>query len=321
MTDSIARDAVLAAITSGGGRPVAATARARLMGSRFAMTVVGAGIQEARASLRLARRLESLWSRFRADSEITALNLAEGAPQRVHPHTVRLVREMLDAHRRTDGDFDPTLLPALVAAGYGTSRVDPSRTTLLPPSAVAPGRLDAVRIDGDVITVGRGTTLDPGGIGKGLAADLAVTQALRRGALGAMAQFGGDVVVDGLAPDGQAWRIGVEDPFDVDRQLGVVRLVRGAIATSSVRKLRWTAPDGGAAHHLLDPRRSRSISTDVQTVTVIAATGARAESLTKPGFLRPIDAYLPWLSQHGAAGLVVSADGVAHTSANWDAYR
>lgn len=321
MTASIAREAVLAAIASTGDRPAAVTARARLMGSRFAVTVVGARADQARGSLALARRLESLWSRFRADSEITALNLAEGRPLRVHPHTVRLVREMLDAHRRTDGDFDPTLLPALVAAGYGTSRVDPSRTTLLPASAVAPGRMDAVRVEGDVITLGRGTTLDPGGIGKGLAADLAVTHALRRGALGAMAQFGGDVVVDGLAPDGQAWRIGVEDPFDPDRQLAVVRLVRGAVATSSVRKMRWTGPDGSDAHHLLDPRGIRSISTDVQTVTVIAATGARAESLTKSGFLRPVDAYLAWLPQLGAAGLAVTADGAVHASPNLDDYR
>lgn len=321
MPTSIAQDAVLAAVTAGGGRPAVATARARRMGNRFTMTVVGAGADEARKALSLARRLDRLWSRFRADSDITALNLAEGAARRVHPLTVRLVREMLDAYHRTDGDFDPTLLPALVAAGYAASRVDPELTTSLPPSAVAPGRVDSVRVDGERITLGRGTTLDPGGIGKGLAADLAVEQALAGGALGAMAEFGGDVVVGGVAPDGVAWRIGVEDPFDPARHLATIRLARGAVATSSQRKLRWAAADGTDTHHLLDPRDIRSISTDVQTVTVIAATGARAESLTKPGFLRPIDEYLAWLPSQGAAGLAVTADGAEHVSENWSRYR
>lgn len=321
MSSSIARDAVLAAVTADGGRPAAATARAHCMGSRFAMTVIGAGSERAWAGLALAGRLESRWSRFLADSDISALNLAEGAARQVHPHTVRLVREMLDAYHRTDGDFDPTLLPALVAAGYATSRVDATRTTRLPASARAPGSIDSVRIDGDRITLGRGTTLDPGGIGKGLAADLAVERALADGALGAMAQFGGDVVVGGVAPDGVAWRIGVEDPFDPARQLTVVRLARGAVATSSQRKLRWTAPDGTETHHLLDPRGIRSISTPVQTVTVIAATGARAESFTKPGFLRPLDEFLAWLPSRGAAGLVVTVDGTEHLSANWSRYR
>lgn len=321
MPTSIAQDAMLAAVTAGGGRPALATARGRLMGSRFTMTVVGAPPRSARAGLALAGLLESRWSRFLADSDITALNVAEGAPRRVHPQTVRLVREMVDAHRRTDGDFDPTLLPALVAAGYAQSRVDAGRTTMLPPSAVAPGRIDSIRIDDDRITVGRGTTLDPGGIGKGLAGDLAVEQALADGALGAMAEFGGDVVVGGVAPDGVAWRIGVEDPFDPDRHLAIIRLARGALATSSQRKQRWVAADGTEAHHLLDPRGIRSISSDVQTVTVIAATGARAESLTKSGFLRPLDEYLAWLPSQGAAGLAITTDGAEHVSANWSRYR
>ncbi|WP_292831356.1 FAD:protein FMN transferase [Microbacterium sp.] len=320
MISHIARDAVLAAAASG-DLPVTATLRARRMGNLFAMTVVGADDRSARAGLALAAHLEARWSRFLTDSDITSLNLAEGAVRQVHPHTVRLVREMLDAHRRTDGDFDPTLLPALVAAGYGTSRVDPGRSTLLPASAVAPGRVDSISIDGDHVSLGRGTTLDPGGIGKGLAADLAVEQAIADGALGAMAQFGGDVVVGGHAPDGVAWRIGVEDPFQPGRHLAVIRLARGAVATSSRRKLRWTAPDGTQAHHLLDPRSIRSIETDVQAVTVIAPTGARAESLTKPGFLRPLDAFLAWLPTQGAAGLAVTADGGEHVSPNWSRYR
>lgn len=318
---SIAQDAVLAAVEANGSLLATATARGHCMGSGFAMTVVGAGSHVAHAGLRLATELESHWSRFLADSDITALNLAEGVACRVHSDTVRLVREMLRAHRRTDGDFDPTLLPALVAAGYSTSRVHPERATLLAPSAVAPGRIDSVRIDGDLITLGRGTTLDPGGIGKGLAADLAVEQALAGGALGAMAQLGGDVVVAGAAPDGVAWRIGVEDPFDPSRHVAIVRLARGAVATSSQCKLRWRAPDGAGAHHLLDPRGLRSISTAVQTVTVIAATGAEAESLTKSGFLRPLDEFLAWLPAHSAAGLAITVDGIQHTSANWSRYQ
>lgn len=320
MGRSIAQDAVLAAIAGSGDRPASATAHAQRMGSRFSITVVGIDIGVAWAGLTLAGRLEARWSRFLADSEITALNTAEGDARQVHPDTVRLVREMLDAYRRSDGDFDPTLLPALVA-GYGTSRVDPTRTTRLPASARAPGDVDSVHIDGDRIVLGRGTTLDPGGIGKGLAADMVVERALDDGARGAMAQFGGDVVARGVAPDGNAWRIGVEDPFNPGRHVAVVRLAEGAVATSSQRKMRWTNPDGTETHHLLDPRRVRSILTAVQTVTVIAATGARAESLTKSGFLRPTSEFLAWLPSQGAAGLAIAIDGAAHTSANWSDYR
>ena len=56
------------------------------------------------------------------------------------------------------------------------------------------------------------------------------------------------------------------------------------------------------------------------TVTVIAATAARAEVLTKPGFLRTIDDYLEWIPTRGAAALLIDADGAEHTTTNWSDY-
>jgi thiamine biosynthesis lipoprotein len=64
-----------------------------------------------------------------------------------------------------------------------------------------------------------------------------------------------------------------------------------------------------------------SASTDVQTVTVIAATASKAETLTKPGFVRPVADYLAWLPSVGAAGMVVVADGSQHETENWGRYR
>ena len=71
---------------------------------------------------------------------------------------------------------------------------------------------------------------------------------------------------------------------------------------------------------LIDPATLRSASTSIQTVTVVAATAARAESLTKPGFLRPLDDYLAWLPTRGAAALLIDADGVERTTPNWSDY-
>lgn len=161
--------------------------------------------------------------------------------------------------------------------------------------------------------------LDAGGIGKGLAADVICRFALAEGAWGVMAEIGGDVVVAGSAPDGIAWRIGVEDPFDLDAHLAVVRLSAGAIATSSVRKRRWPTASG-ERHHLLDPATGQAADTAAQTVTVIASSGARAEALTKPGFTRSTAEYLAWLPDEGAAGLVVAETGDIHTSENWNLY-
>jgi len=71
--------------------------------------------------LRELDRLESLWSRFLPDSELTRLNNAEGSPIEVDPATVGLIREMRAGFVETAGAFDPTLLPSLIDAGYAES--------------------------------------------------------------------------------------------------------------------------------------------------------------------------------------------------------
>ncbi|MHB1172333.1 MAG: FAD:protein FMN transferase [Lacisediminihabitans sp.] len=316
---SISRDALRAVFSETGTLPAEISRREPLMGGHATITLVGASTVLLDAAFAIAERCEALWSRFITTSDITRLNWAEGQPTTVDPLTVYLIEAMRDGSVLTDGDYDPTLLPDVLAAGYAASTVDSSRITTLPASAVAPGSTRGIAIDGQTVTLPLGTTLDPGGIGKGLAADLVCGFALAEGAWGVMAELGGDVVVAGQAPDGVAWRLGVENPFDPSQHSAVVRLARGSIVTSSQRKRRW-ATETGDRHHLINPHTHMSAQTNIQTVSVIASSGARAETLTKPGFLRDTAEYLAWLPSVGAAGIVIDELGAMTASENWTRY-
>jgi len=289
------------------------------MGDHATITLVGGGEDLVARCFALADHLEARWSRFLPTSDISRVNWAEGAAVEVDPATVRLIGAMREASELSGGDFDPTLLPQLIASGYAASVVAPDLVTSLPASASAPGRLAALTLDGSSVRMPVGTTLDPGGIGKGLAADIICEFGLAEGAWGIMAEISGDIVVAGRAPDAVAWLLGVEDPFDTSRHLTTVRIARGAIVTSSQRKRRFDTA-AGIRHHLIDPRTGASALTDIQTVTVIAATGVRAEAISKSGFLRPVEEYLAWLPQVGAAALLVDSAGRQHVSANWGRY-
>ena len=76
--------------------------------------------------------LEDLWSRFITDSDISRINTGAGQPVAVAPETILLVETMKNAWELTQGRYDPTVLPILVANGYASSRVDPTATTVLP---------------------------------------------------------------------------------------------------------------------------------------------------------------------------------------------
>jgi len=120
---------------------------------------------------------------------------------------------LLDGWRVSHGAFDPTLLAPLVGLGYAASWQDSAKVTSLPGNARPRTALDELLIDGNVVVAPAGTCLDPGGIGKGLAADLVARRLLEAGARGASVSIGGDVSVRGAAPQPEGWR-------HVDRELG-----------------------------------------------------------------------------------------------------
>lgn len=290
------------------------------MGGRVTMTITGGStglIDELESEL---ARLERLWSRFLADSELSRLNAAAGTPLTVDPATVELIRAMQRGFVETDGAYDPTLLPALVDAGYAASFTNADRMSTVPASSRPGGDPSDILIRDTEVQLPVGMTLDSGGIGKGFAADLLAARALEAGAAGAMIEISGDLVAVGEGPLDGVWSVGVEHPDHPERHLEVIRISSGAVATSGTRRRSWTA-DGETRHHLLDPRTLLPARTGLATATVIAGTGARAEILTKAAFMPPDEGFLAWLPHRNAAGLVITTEGEIRTSANWEDYR
>ncbi|NBX22530.1 MAG: FAD:protein FMN transferase [Microbacteriaceae bacterium] len=315
----ISRDALKAVFVHSDSRPRPASGTKPLMGGTATLTLLGGRHELLEQCWSFLDELEQLWSRFLPDSDITRLNWANGQPVEVDERTILLINEMKDGVVRTEGRFDPTRLPDVLALGYDASRVDSRHVTHLPASAVSPGRIDLVEASQQSVTMPVGTTLDAGGIGKGFAADLVSSFALERGAWGVMAEIAGDVRVAGEAPNGIAWRLGVENPFSPRSHRAIVRIPDGGVVTSSQLKKRFGKDS--LTHHLIDTANGKSAVTTVATVTVIARTAAIAETLTKPGFTQPVTNYLDWLPRQGAAGFVIGLDGTTHESDNWSLYQ
>lgn len=319
MADDISKAALRAVFSETNSLPGVLSRRQSIMGGHGTISLVGGGEALLDECWALAETCEQLWSRFIADSDISRINWSEGKPVKIAPLTRQLIATMIASNTLSLGTYDPTLLPQVLAAGYVGSAVSPEKRTTLPASAHAPGNLAGIEFTDDHVIVPSGTTLDPGGIGKGFAADLVAEFALGQGAYGVMAEFGGDIVVQGDAPDGIAWRLGVENPFTEEGHVSIVRLLRGAVATSSQLKRRF-GPEENSTHHLINPLTSSSAVSAAQTVTVIASSGARAEALTKRGFVETPETYLNWLPTVGAAGLIILADGAQQQSPNWSTY-
>jgi thiamine biosynthesis lipoprotein len=237
-------------------------------------------------------RLEQCWSRFRADSELALLHERAGEWVAVSPALLLALTCADDLYRATAGRFDPTVRAALEAAGYDRTfeLVAPVGESV--EVAAAPG-FDRVEIDppNERVRVPRGVSVDLGGLGKGLAADLVARGLVQRGARSALVDLGGDIRVRGAAPDG-AWSIPVEHPLDASHVAFHHPLADGALITSTTRIRAWNR-GGRRRHHIVDPASGECTGTAVAAVVAAATDAWWAEGIAKSIIVAGIDDGLP----------------------------
>lgn len=238
--------------------------------------------------------LEARWSRFRTDSELSRLNARRGQATLVSPQTALLLQRAVWAWHATEGRFDPTVLDAITAAGYDrtlemtdmigwtekTGWSDGGPTAIHATDGTHPPRptpgCEGILADPDtnLVVLPDGVGIDPGGIGKGLAADLAATEAVASGATSALVSLGGDLRVAGTPPS-EGWEVEVDHHLNPPAR---INLRAGALATSSVLRRRWSTPDG-QAHHTIDPRTGMPSNGEAVAVSVVAGEAWWAEAL------------------------------------------
>ena len=279
------------------------------MGSDIVVVVDGPDHLLAEARRRIDG-LEHAWSRFLPDSDISKLNRSADWVD-VSTDTLTLIDHAVTAWRITGGTFDPTILSSLVANGYGESRSEsPGRTTLSGPAlrGPAPGP-DHIEINraASRARLPEGLGFDPGGMGKGLAADLVASELITSGATAVMLSVGGDVRVAGTAPTG--WIIAIEDPTDPAQTLAELKLIDGAVCTSSVRAKTWIKDDA-PMHHLIDPSSGDPMASLIVSATVLAGEAWMAEALTKAAISGDPVGALRFLESVGVDGLLVDMDRI-----------
>ncbi len=325
---------------NGEDHPSLVVDRFRAMGCQGGLVVVGGTTAHVALARRLLEHLESRWSRFRPESDISRINRACGIAVPVDPATIELVTAMVHAWVVTERAFDPTLLAPLIGLGHATSWDDPARVTSLPPMAAPRGRPYEIAVDlaNSTIVAPYGTVLDAGGIGKGLAADRVASELIEAGADGVLVNIGGDLRVAGHPPQGElGWQIAVGSPYADDADGGDaecarVAIAEGGVATSGTTRRRWTTADGMNVHHVLDPATLMPVDTsrsgdgqsgdgvsEVVQVTVAASSAMWAEVHTKSVLVHGAKRELPRFDAIGLAAMVVLADGRTIANQSWNA--
>jgi thiamine biosynthesis lipoprotein ApbE len=266
--------------------------------------------------------VDSVASRFRADSEINELQRSSaGEPW---PVSADLLEAMTIAQRAaalTDGAVDPTVGTAISRLGYDRdfSIMAPHLEGELPDPGPVPGwRSIVVDTERSTVSVPAGVVVDLGATAKAWAADRAAGSIATRLGLGVLVSLGGDITVAGPALAG-GFAVGIADVCGDPDAPQTVTIDSGGLATSGIGRRRWTL-GGHPVHHLIDPGTGLPVSSPWKTVSVAAGSCVDANIASTAAMIMGSDAP-SWLEHRGLPARMVGHQGDVTTVAGWPAER
>lgn len=265
-------------------------------------------IQE-RVDERLAE-INRMMSTYDPKSELSSFNQSTGGEWLpVSSETAKVVAFALEVAEQTDGKFDPTVGPLVNLWGFG-----PEKRTGKPPKEEAiaetlkrvgyqhlAARLEPPALKKDIPEL----YVDLSAVAKGYGVD-AVAELLEEiGVRAFMVEIGGEVRTRGKKPDGEAWKIGVENPDETGQPVRrVVPLVDESLATSGDYRNVFMYR-GKQFSHTIDPTTGRPVDHQLATVTIRAATCMEADACaTAVNVLGPRVGF-GWAKKRGLAVLMV----------------
>ena len=229
-------------------------------------------------------------STYRSDSEISRFNAMRetGKAMAVSHDFAAVTAEAVRLNAVTEGALDPTVGPLVNLWGFG-----PDKTVVREPS---PAQIEAAaKVTGiDKIILRNDTTpptlaktrpevyLDLSAIAKGFGVDK-VAQVLEKAGIGNyLVEIGGELHGKGHNAQGEAWRVGIEQPNIVQgggTQI-VVPLDNLSLATSGDYRIFHTDKNGKRLSHIIHPKTQRPISHNLASISVLADNATTADGLS-----------------------------------------
>jgi len=269
----------------------------------------------------LIEELENQLSSHRDSSEVSRINSAPiGTAVSVSDTTKGLVAAGLRYARLSNGAFDPTIGALVSLWGIGTEDArlpTPSEIqavlTLVDYQAVSI-KAETVTLGGQQSPISTSDSarmkLDLGGIAKGWIADRVAEFLQSNGERNFLLNLGGNILVSGSKPDGEAYRIGVQDPFgDRGEYLGIFKLKGGSVVSSGIYE-RFSEIGGKRYHHILNTSSGYPVDNGLAGVTILSEHSVDGDALSTAVFVLGIDEGLKLVhSLNGIEAALVDMDG------------
>ncbi|MFA6396606.1 MAG: FAD:protein FMN transferase [Sulfurimonas sp.] len=216
----------------------------------------------AKTVMTYAKQLEYSYGFFRKTSDVYAINHRSKNSHIISDEFAGLIKMALFYNKVTCGIFDIALSGTLKASLNSSSleEYQQHRNELLPFASC-----EHISLEGNCLSFSNAfTKIDLGGLVKEYAVDQAVLQLQNLGIKSALINFGGDIAAYGTC-HGNPWKIGIQNPDDIDSNLIEVALNDGSVCTSGHSK-RYTTIENENITHIISASQSYASSTQISVV-------------------------------------------------------
>lgn len=204
------------------------------------------------------------YSRFRDDSIVAQMSRQAGEYE-FPDDAVQLMDFYRALYDATNGRVTPLIGQALAQSGY-----DKEYSFRQKQVSAIPQWDDVMQWQGNVVTTRQPIVLDVGAAGKGYLVDIIGEILEMHGAAAYVIDASGDVRHRGNESD----VVGLENPSDSSRVIGVMNLKNASLCASATNRRTW----GSDMHHVFDPA-SASPTRDVAATWVMANDTMTADGL------------------------------------------
>ena len=173
---------------------------------------------------------------------------------------------------------------------------------------------DLIQLDDEKKTVyflKKGIEIDLGAIAKGYFSDKIMDYFKENGAISAMIDIGGNVLVFGESPSkGADWNVGIQNPFlPRGNTVALVKIRNQSVVTSGIYE-RVYEKNGNKYHHIFDSNTGYPIENNIASLTIIADKSLDCDIYTTKLFGLDASSIIHNVNKmKGMSAIVITIDG------------
>lgn len=253
-----------------------------LLGTIVKITLYGDNVsdEDFNEIFKLITEIENKVSRNISTSEINEINSNQVQDVKLSLDTFNIIKKGLYYSKISEGRFDITIAPLVSLWGIGTEnqRVPEEQEIK---NAISKIDYKNIYLDEEMtMHINSGANIDLGAIAKGYVADKVAEYVREKHIDHALINLGGNILTVGNKPNGDLWKIGVQNPFNVrGKELGVATIGEKSMVTSGIYE-RYFEQDGKRYHHILNPFTGYPIENDLAGVTIISDHSVDGDGLS-----------------------------------------